>query len=293
MKSTTGQGSSSCSSGARPFLRWAGGKQWLAPALAAAVGRTEGRYIEPFLGGGALFFQAHPRKAILGDVNEALVNAYRAVRDHPDLVTRYLRGWGLDAATYYAVRQSEFKSSARRAAQFIYLNRTCWNGLYRVNGDGHFNVPFGRPSRRDPLDIRLLLTASRALQGARIEAASFEVTMELAKAGDFIYCDPPYTLQHENNGFIKYNETLFQWKDQERLARMAGRLADKGCTVVVSNAWHDSLVDMYGGFRAYRLSRASTLGGRGSTRGRSSEALFSTVELENLPSVLAKGASLR
>lgn len=272
----------------QPFLRWAGGKQWLSKALAPLVREISGRYFEPFLGGGALFFESCPARATLGDTNASLVATYQAIRDQPELVTRYLREWDLDEATYYAVRQSRFRSSARLAARFIYLNRTCWNGLYRVNRRGEFNVPFGRPLRNDPLDIQSILTASRVLQHAQLQAASFDATLESAGPGDLVYCDPPYTIQHENNGFIKYNEILFSWQHQKELAALAADLRRNECTVIVSNAWHDSLVAAYDEFYAYRLTRLSTLGGTGSTRGSFAEGLFASVPIASLSAYLTK-----
>lgn len=269
----------------RPFLRWAGGKQWLAAALATNIRQSSGRYVEPFVGGGAVFFRANPAHAVLGDKNPALIEAFRCVRDEPEELIHFMRSWSADEATYYRVRSARYSVPAQRAAQFLYLNRTCWNGLYRVNRRGEFNVPYGKPSRHDPLEAASVVAASASLKKTQLVAGPFEQSMSLAEPGDFVYCDPPYTLQHANNGFTKYNEVLFGWSDQLRLAQVAHDLVKRRCIVVISNAWHDSLRDIYSGFFAYRLSRRSTIGGRGSRRGQTAEALYSSVPLVGLESL--------
>lgn len=280
------------SNGARPFLRWAGGKQWLADALLKAASPVAGRYIEPFVGGGAVFFRSGFTEVHLADANPALIETYLNVRDEAPSVISALESWRPDEETYYAIREQRFPSSVMRAAQFIYLNRTCWNGLYRVNRKGTFNVPYGRPSRRNPLETRSIQRASKSLQGVTLEAAHFSTTLRAVSAGDFVYCDPPYTLQHEANGFIKYNEALFRWTDQVELAAYARRLADSGALVVISNAWHPSLLELYDGFHALRLARRSTLGGSGARRGTVSEALFCSRRLALSGVDVIEGVSL-
>jgi DNA adenine methylase len=132
----------------KPFLRWAGGKQWLAPRLAGIVPQEGFTYYEPFLGGGSLFFVVRPQKAVLGDVNERLIEAYQALRDNPNELISILSMWKNDEETYYKIRSTDFSDRTWSAAQLIYLNKTCWNGLYRVNREGKFNVPFGFNNRK-------------------------------------------------------------------------------------------------------------------------------------------------
>jgi len=264
----------------RPFLKWAGGKQWLArgaPVFAPAAFR--GRYFEPFLGGGAFFFALDPESATIGDTNDDLIVAYRAVRDHVDKVLRILRRYPYDKGFYYELREARPTSSIKRAARFIYLNRTCWNGLYRVNKRGEFNVPFGRLESPTICDETRLRAAARALKKARLCCADFEMTVKDARAGDFVYFDPPYTVAHGDNGFRKYNSRLFSWTDQERLAECAGKLAKKGVYVLVSNAHVPEVLEQYKGFYAYVCTRKSLIAGLVKSRRSVNEVLLSNYPL--------------
>lgn len=257
----------------KPFLRWAGGKQWLARRLAGLIPNRDCTYYEPFLGGGSLFFAGRPSKAILGDTNERLVEAYRVLRDHARDLVEVLSQWQNDEETYYDVRASEYESSVWRAAQFIYLNKTCWNGLYRVNRQGKFNVPFGHNNRR-VFDRTHLLKVAEILQNAKVVCCDFEQLVETAASGDFAYLDPPYTVLHSRNGFRQYNEKLFSWQDQVRLARVARELAGRGCLVVVSNADNREVLDLYPDFLYQRVSRHSVLAANPRWRRRTNEALL-------------------
>lgn len=228
-----------------PFLKWAGGKRWAIPTLLAELPEEYGTYVEPFLGGGSLFFAVQPRKAILADVNAELINAYRMVGQKGDELERWLR-WlqrHHSKELYYRIRSRTGGGDFWAALRFIYLNRTCWNGLYRVNLRGEFNVPIGS---KDLIEYRDGLGAqAKALARAHLQSCDFEVILRKAKSGDFAYVDPPYTVRHNNNGFIKYNEKIFSWSDQERLRDEVKRASDKGVKVLVSNAAHDSVRELY------------------------------------------------
>ena len=217
-----------------------------------------GTYYEPFLGGASLYLQALPDSAVLADVNPRLVETYQALRDNPHALIAILSNWENNKDTYYSVREIDFPDCAHRAAQFIYLNRVCWNGLYRVNRQGKFNVPFGNHGRA-VVDPHHLVKVSQALQGAVLICSDFEESVAQAKEGDFVYFDPPYTSLHSNNGFRQYNETLFSWLDQQRLSRTATSLSERGCHVVVSNADHDSILELYPKFSYKGISRHSIL----------------------------------
>ncbi|WP_133768531.1 DNA adenine methylase [Enterovirga rhinocerotis] len=229
-----------------PFLKWAGGKRWLVPKLRGVVPRNFGLYIEPFLGSGAAFFALKPDRAILSDVNPWLIDTYRAVRDNPDQVKQALsRHHDLHSREYYyQVRDASFDDRAQRAAQLLYLNRTCWNALFRVNRDGKFNVPIGTKTKVIGADDDFDIWAN-ALQFAEIVRQDFQVTISNANYGDFIFADPPYVTTHSTNGFIKYNENLFSWDDQIRLADACAAAARRGATAVISNASHESVVALY------------------------------------------------
>lgn len=257
----------------KPFLRWAGGKQWLAQRLAGVMPKDNRTYYEPFLGGGSLFFAARPKRAVLGDTNERLINTFRVLRDQPRDLIRILSQWSNDRDTYYAVRSTNGHDEVWNAAQFIYLNKTCWNGLHRVNKQGQFNVPFGNHDR-NVFDEAHLLTVSQALQAAELRCCDFQDMLQSAEQNAFVYMDPPYTVLHSQNGFRQYNEKIFSWHDQIRLARVAHDLADRGCIVVISNADNAEVLDLYPEFHYQRVSRHSILAANPKYRRKTQEALL-------------------
>lgn len=257
----------------KPFLRWAGGKQWLAHRLARLIPEYDHTYYEPFLGGGSLFFAVRPKRAILGDINERLIGTYQVLRDRLKDLILVLSQWKNDEEIYYKVRATEYKDDLWRAAQFIYLNKTCWNGLYRVNRQGEFNVPFGYNNRR-VFDETHLLEASELLHNTRIVCCEFQQLLNTATAGDFIYLDPPYTVLHSRNGFRQYNEKLFSWQDQVRLSRTARELVHRGCLVVVSNANNEEVLSLYPDFFHQTISRHSVLAADPKWRRKTDEALL-------------------
>ena len=242
----------------RPFLRWAGGKQWIARQLARLIPPDSGTYYEPFLGGGSLYFAALPTAAVLSDVNPRLIETYQLLKDHPLAVISVLEGWSNDQDSYYRVREMDFGDAIARVAQFIYLNRTCWNGLYRVNRQGKFNVPFGNHGRA-VFDTSHFLTISNTLKDAEIRCGDFDQVLQQAGPGDFVYLDPPYVASSTNKGFSKYNVETFTWSDQQRLGRTALALAARNCHVLVSNIGKSEIIDLYPGFSHREVSRHSIL----------------------------------
>ncbi len=260
-----------------PFLKWAGGKQWLTPKLKPLVERTKGRYIEPFLGGGSVFFATLPGKALLSDCNPELIDTYQTVRKEAARVIARLRRFSFTKDCYYRVRQSKPKSPVGRAARFIFLNRTCWNGLYRVNREGAFNVPMGSFDATPDFQVaERLIAAQRALQSATILCQDFEDAIQRAKPGDTVYLDPPYTVAHKNNGFLRYNELVFSWYDQQRLALAARALRERGCMVILSNVDHPGIADLYKGFRIKKLERRSLVAGETTKRRLITELLITS-----------------
>lgn len=259
----------------KPFLRWAGGKRWLAASLAQSIPPGVGTYYEPFLGGASLYLHAQPTRAVLSDINSDLIETYKTIRDEPRSVVEILDLWSNNQDTYYKVRSLDFPDNIHRAAQFIYLNKTCWNGLYRVNRRGRFNVPFGHHQRRVFSEDHLF-AVSFALRHATIECSDFAHAINSAGTDDFVYLDPPYVSVHTSNGFRQYNESLFTWTDQERLSTIALRLADRGCHVVVSNANHQEIIDLYPDFVRLEVSRHSVLAADSRYRKRTTELIFAT-----------------
>lgn len=256
-----------------PFLKWAGGKRWLAPIIEKQIGHISGRYIEPFLGSGAVFFRLQPKEALLNDANVDLINAYQAIKINYKLVVKHLvRHHQLHShAYYYQIREYSPRCIFRRAARLIYLNRTCWNGLYRVNLNGVFNVPVGtKSSVLLPSDNWDLL--SESLQYAQLTSGDFENVIDQAIKGDLVFADPPYTVKHNHNGFVKYNESLFSWSDQERLSMALWRAKKRGATIIATNANHDSVRALYKDkFKLAIMERNSVLSGDPKFRGKFQE----------------------
>lgn len=257
-----------------PFLRWAGGKRSLIPQIEPRLPANLDVYYEPFLGGGALFFKVRPLRAILSDINPDLISCYLQVRSQPERVIDRLRQFRYSKDEYYRIRESKPKTEIGKAARFIYLNRTCWNGLYRVNRNGKFNVPFGRYKNPTLCNDKLLRSASNALGTAKIFVTDFEDAVCDAAKGDFVYMDPPYTVLHNNNSFLKYNDCIFKWSDQIRLAKLAKELDRRGCYVMISNAYSSSIRDLYIGFNNHILTRHSLISGRTEARVKVHEYLF-------------------
>lgn len=257
----------------KPFLRWAGGKQWLTARLTKLIPNHDFTYYEPFLGGGSFFFIAQPKKSVIGDINKGIVETYKVVRDSPQELIDVLTNWKNNKKTYYELRDMKYQDLVWRAAQFIYLNKTCWNGLYRVNRKGKFNVPYGYHKRK-VFNESHLLTASKALKKAKIIHGDFQKIVETATAGDFVYLDPPYTVLHAKNGFRQYNENLFSWEDQIRLANTARQLANRGCLVVISNADNNDVLNLYYDFFYQTITRHSVLAADPKWRRKTGEAII-------------------
>jgi DNA adenine methylase len=245
----------------RPFLRWAGSKRWLLKHLVPLLPPRFRTYREPFLGSGALFFLLSPTRAVLSDKCGDLIEAYGALRDGVSTIVRYLKPLKPDRDLFYAIRKAPSRGRLKRVAEFLYLNKTCWNGLYRVNSKGRFNVPYGMPKTDFIMDFENLRACSLALRkrDVKLRSCDFEVALEDVAAGDLVYLDPPYVNRHNNNGFIDYNESLFSWEDQKRLAMRARELANAGVHVIVTNADNADVLELYHGFRSYTLTRSSTL----------------------------------
>jgi len=260
--------------GCAPLVKWPGGKRALLPVILQHVPRDFGSYYEPFFGGGALFFALAPRVAILSDLNHELINCYKCVKDNIDGVLRALRKYRNTEGEYYRIRDLKPRSEVARAARFLYLTRLSFNGIHRVNLRGQFNVPYGRKTHLAPFDKSQLLAASDTLQSASLRSGDFERATIDARPGDLVYFDPPYTVAHANNGFVKYNEHIFSWADQVRLAKHARLLAAKGCNVLISNADHRSVSTLYEGAKRITINRHSVIAASSEYRRTITECLF-------------------
>jgi DNA adenine methylase len=269
----------------KPFVKWPGGKQWLAGAAPHLVPATwRGRYYEPFAGGAAFFFAIEPGRATLSDRNRELMMTYRAIRGDADAVIRRLKHYPYNAKFFYQIRDTRPRSANSVASRLLYLNRTCWNGLYRVNRKGQFNTPFGRFTNPTICDADRLKAAAKLLRRARLRDEDFEEVVSEASRGDLVYLDPPYITGHQHNGFLKYNAPLFSWDDQQRLARVARGLVARGVHVLISNADHSTVSSLYLGFHHYRVRRKSLIAGPVNSRGVVTEILLSSYPILNRPS---------
>jgi DNA adenine methylase len=256
-----------------PFLKWAGGKRWLTSQYSNLLPSTFERYLEPFLGSAAVYFHLQPHSAILADRNAALINTYKQIRLNWEKVQRALRRHHRDHSEryYYAERARRHRAPHEQAAQFIYLNRTCWNGLYRVNLRGEFNVPIGTKTTVC-LDTDDFASAASILKKAELLTADFESIIEKARNDDFVFVDPPYITRHNFNGFVKYNDKIFSWSDQLRLARTIRDAAERGAKILVTNADHRSVHELYQGMgQKVRVERHSVLAADSDNRGITTE----------------------
>lgn len=263
-----------CETTPRPVLKWAGGKRALISQILPHVPPNYKRYYEPFLGGGALFLALNPENATLSDLNADLINTYQQIQNNASELIRVLKLYRHTKKGYYKVRGQNLRSPIKQAAQFIYLNRTCWNGLYRVNSSGRFNVPIGRYDAPCICDEKNILAVGERLKRAKLLSADFETALQDVVDGDFVYLDPPYVTSHNNNGFIEYNSKIFLLEDQNRLARLMSKLSSIGVKVLMSNAAHDAIRDIYRDFNQVEVSRQSLICRNAKSRGIVSELLI-------------------
>ena len=262
----------------KPFLRWAGGKRWLIKHIDELKQIKINNYFEPFLGGGSIFFNINNFKnAYLSDLNVDLIETYNCIKDDVDRVIFKLSSFINDEEQYYKIRQTTYKDSFDRAAKFIYLNKTSFNGIYKVNQKGEFNVPYGfRKKSIDLVDSENLKKVSQKLKTAHLSCVDFATIENNIRKGDFVFLDPPYTVAHENNGFIQYNQKIFSIEDQVRLSHLVEVIKQKEAYYVLTNAKHNAILEIYKNIDApIILTRCSTIGGNGARREDFNEYIFS------------------
>jgi DNA adenine methylase len=262
---------------ARPFVKWAGGKRQLIRTLLQHVPVKYGRYFEPFLGGGALFFAIQPRLATLGDVNERLVRTYTGVKNHVERVIALLKTYKHEERFFYELRNADVdgRSDAEVAAWFVYLNKTGFNGLYRVNKNNRFNVPFGRYENPKICDARILRACSAALSSTHLHVGDFEAIATRAKRGDFVYFDPPYAPLSATSSFTSYTSSGFGLPEQRRLRDLARRLKSRGVHVLLSNSDAPSIRELYArGFEISEVAATRMVNSDPSRRGAITELVI-------------------
>lgn len=263
----------------KPFLRWAGGKSWFINHFGELVRKIDiNHYHEPFLGGAAIYFSfEHHRMSYLSDSNEELINAYICIRDNPTTVIQYIRRFENDEDTYYKVRAMRPEDPYQLAARFIYLNQTSYNGIYRVSRSGVYNVPYGKRVNWS-LNENKIYSASEKLQRTNIRCGDFECNKYIIKPHDLIFLDPPYTVSHNDNGFIEYNQNLFSLEDQQRLSQFIDYIKRKDAYYILTNAAHQTIATIFEkGDRRLELNRQSLIGGKNSKRQKISEYIFTNI----------------
>ena len=271
---------------AKPFLKWAGGKTALLPELLKAAPKQIETYYEPFLGGGALFFalqsEGRFKNAVLSDSNRELINAYLQVRDNVEGLIRALgvhqrkyRAAEDRAEYYYTIRGKRLTCSLGGAANLIFLNKTCYNGLYRVNSKGRFNVPHGRYENPTICDEGNLRAVSEALQGVELLIGDFSSAPRRAASGDFVYFDPPYVPLSETSSFTSYTAKDFSRSEQRRLSLTATGLVRRGVGVALSNSAHPDVVALYSStdFKLGSVDAPRMINSNSASRGSVSEYL--------------------
>lgn len=273
--------------GSKPFVKWAGGKRALLPELLRLMPKDFNSYFEPFVGGGALFFELSKigalkgKKAYLFDINDELVNTYQTVKKCPKKLLKQLKEFQAKHSEefYYETRamdrEPNFKSLPEeiRAARFIYLNKTCFNGLWRVNSKGYHNVPFGKYKNPIIYDEELIMAASAALQNAKIRHADFAKVLDFADKGDFVYFDPPYYPLNATSSFTAYHENAFLDEEQKRLYGVFKELADRGVFVMHSNSNTDFIKELYKGYDIEFVEVNRFINSKSSGRGKINEII--------------------
>lgn len=259
-----------------PFLKWPGGKRWLISNYSHFFPNKFKYYIEPFLGSGSVFFHLEPMHSILGDTNAELINTYLCIKENWKKVkeTLTIHHNNHDKDYYYHIRDYVPQSKFEKAARLIYLNRTCFNGIYRVNSKGFFNVPIG--TRTSALkDTDDFARASKLLENTEIHVADFEVLISKGKKGDLIFADPPYAVSNSTS-FIKYNQKIFSWQDQIRLADALASAHFRGCNIIVTNVDHPLVRKLYldKGFKIEVVNRFSSISANHTSRKQFSELVI-------------------
>jgi len=266
----------------KPFLRWAGGKTWLVNDIVNGLSNTFKNYHEPFLGSAALFIKLKSEgyikgKSFLNDSNNDLINTYKQIKNNPTLVAEVLKKYKNDKDSYYQIRGRLSKNKVSAACDFIYLNRTCFNGIYRVNKKGEFNVPYGYKNYKELFDYENIFNVNSLLRkNVTLTSKDFFESVVNINYKDLVFIYPQYTVNHENNGFIQYNEKLFSWDDQIRLKEFIRQIIKKKAYFILTNAAHESILDLFGSIAKSQIKiRSSLIGGKNALRGEIHEYIFS------------------
>jgi DNA adenine methylase len=274
----------------RPFLKWAGGKRQLLPVLRKYIPKSYKTYFEPFIGAGALLFDLQPKRAIINDTNEKLINCYQVIKDSPKELLEITREHQNNNSKdyYYKLRELDRElyksifdnlSNVEKAARIIYLNKTCFNGLFRVNSQGQFNVPYGDNKNPVIAEERIIMAISEYLNENKVQILNqdFAKAVSSAKSGDFIYFDPPYDPVSDSSSFTGYDLNGFDREEQMRLKKLCDNLVSKGCQVLISNSSTDFIRSLYGDESYYKVDEVKAsrhINSVGTSRGKINELLI-------------------
>ncbi|MCS4488101.1 DNA adenine methylase [Streptococcus sciuri] len=267
----------------QPFTKWTGGKRQLLPMITSLMPDNYNKYFEPFVGGGALFFELSPTDAIINDFNSELINCYQQIRDNSEELIQLLskhkesnsKEYYLDLRSVDRDGRIKKMSDTERAARILYMLRVDFNGLYRVNSKNQFNVPYGRYKNPKIVDENLILSISKYLNENSIQIMNgdFEKAVEDVKAGDFVYFDPPYIPISETSAFTSYTHEGFSYDDQVRLRDTFKRLSEKGVHVMLSNSSSPLVYELYKDFTIHSIEVTRANGAKASSRGKVSEVI--------------------
>ena len=266
----------------KPLLKWAGGKGQLVSELVQLVPKNFGSYHEPFAGGAALFFALYRqgllkrKQSVLSDINKELIDTYKCIRDDVESVIKKLRTFRYDKDQFYKIRAQtpDVLTPPERAARMIYLNRTCFNGLYRVNSQGGFNVPFGRFTNPTICDADNLRAVSLTFKDAKLRCQPFSAVLDSVRKNDFVYFDPPYVPLSETAKFVSYVKNGFGLSDQEELAEVFNKLSERGVKVMQSNSDTDWVHKRYRKFKRLSVQARRSVNSRADRRGAIQELII-------------------
>lgn len=261
-----------------PFLKWPGGKRWFVKKYQDYFPVDYNTYIEPFLGSGAVFFSLHPQNAILADINMELINLYTIMRDNPEQLKSQMlyHQKNHNREYYYKIRDTVSTDSLECASRMLYLNRACYNGMYRVNKQGLFNVPIGTKNNFI-YDLNKFDEYAEYLKNSKLICSDFYDVINTAQKNDFIFADPPYATA-DKISFTKYNDELFTWEDQNKLHRSLVDARDRGAKIILTNVYCKEIIEMYkrDGFYIHILKRSSTIAGKVDKRGQVKELMITS-----------------
>lgn len=272
----------------QPFTKWTGGKRQLLPVIRELMPKTYNRYFEPFVGGGALFFDLAPKDAVINDFNAELINCYQQIKDNPQELIEILKvhqeynskEYYLDLRSADRDERIDMMSEVQRAARILYMLRVNFNGLYRVNSKNQFNVPYGRYKSPKIVDEELISAISVYLNNNQLEikVGDFEKAIVDVRTGDFVYFDPPYIPLSETSAFTSYTHEGFSFADQVRLRDVFKRLSDTGAYVMLSNSSSALVEELYKDFNIHYVEATRTNGAKSSSRGKISEIIVTNYE---------------